>query len=163
MTISTRHTRLLYALTLTVLLSLLIACKPQPATRAPTTDQNVTTPSPLHLPEGVDAVTVELTETQGMLFVKDITINGQTLDGWWIVDTGATHTVLDAAHAESVDLKPIPQSTSELHQYHRGSCNSRRQYQLRSSCCVWTKGLERQHWISISSQKGQGSLGKYYL
>ena len=78
------------------------------ARREQPTTQPTTVPaeplSILHFPPDQDRVVIPLTMGNGFFVTKDVTINGRSFDGWWLIDTGAFFSAVDEQIAREMML-----------------------------------------------------------
>ena len=72
--------------------------------------------SVLHFPADTDQVVVPLVESNGLLLTRDVKVNGQTLDGWWFIDTGAAFSALDEMAARKLMLAIAPDPLPHLNE-----------------------------------------------
>ncbi|HDZ19730.1 hypothetical protein LCGC14_0015750 [marine sediment metagenome] len=90
--------------------------QPPGESAAPTTTAPAKPVSVLHFPADTDQVVVPLVESNHILLTRDVKVNGQTLGGWWFIDTGAAFSALDETAARKLMLAIAPDPLPHLNE-----------------------------------------------
>ena len=90
--------------------------QPPGESAAPTTTAPAEPVSVLHFPADTDQVVVPLVESNHILLTRDVKVNGQTLGGWWFIDTGAAFSALDETAARKLMLAIAPDPLPHLNE-----------------------------------------------